>query len=173
MADLGKIPEFKKSFWKAIGDEVADRIRVHTTKGGKDVFNKNFTPYQRHAPFWFTKKVNGKTIRVYAEDYPTRKPKIARGGGNFGSKVNLQLSGDMMRNLQTRGFTNDSVVIGWSGAEAQKIGWNSEMGRSVTTKKKPISDGALRFVLKEIDRQIEKNIKKQTSKPINYKIGKR
>jgi len=42
MANLGKIPEFKKSFWTAIGDEVADRIRVHTTKGGKDVFNKNF-----------------------------------------------------------------------------------------------------------------------------------
>ena len=31
---------------------------------------------------------------------------------------------------------------------------------------------SFRFVLKEIDRQIEKNIKKQTSKPINYKIGK-
>ena len=108
------------------------------------------------------------TLSIAAE----RKPKIARGGQNFGSKVNLQLSGDMMRNLQTRGFTNDSVVIGWSGAEAQKIGWNSEMGRTVTTRSKPVSDGILRFVLKEIDRQIEKNIKKQTSKSINYKIGK-
>jgi len=78
----------------------------------------------------------------------------------------------MMRNLQTRGFTNESVIIGWSGVEAQKISWNSEMGRSVTTRSKPVSDGVLRFVLKEIDRQIEKNIKKQTSKPINYKIGK-
>lgn len=152
MANLGKIPEFKRSFWKAIGDEVADRIRVHTTKGGKDVFNKNF--------------------KQYSKGYAERKPKIARGGQNFGSKVNLQLSGDMMRNLQTRGFTNESVVIGWSGVEAQKIGWNSEMGRSVTTRSKPVSSGVLRFVLKEIDRQIEKNIKRQTSKPINYKIGK-
>ena len=38
----------------------------------------------------------------------------------------------MMRNLQTRGFTKDNVIIGWSGTNAQKIQWNADMGRVVT-----------------------------------------
>ena len=34
---LQDIPILTKQFWKKLGDETADRIRVHTTKGGKDV----------------------------------------------------------------------------------------------------------------------------------------
>ena len=51
---------YQGQFWKKLGDETADRIRVHTTKGGKDVNGKKFTPYKRHEPFWFTKTVNNK-----------------------------------------------------------------------------------------------------------------
>ena len=149
---LRDIPTFTKQFWKGVGDEVADRIRVHTTKGGKDVFNKNFIQY--------------------STGYAERKPKLFRGGTNFGSKVNLTLSGDMMNNLQTRGFTKDSVIVGWSGTNAQKIQWNADMGRVVTKSSMPVTKGIQRFILKEVDRFIEKNAEQATKKPINFKIGK-
>ena len=170
---LKDIPTFTKQFWKKLGDETADRIRVHTTKGGKDVNNKTFKPYKTHSPFWFTKKVNGKAIKIYAEDYKTRKAgKKFKRQSSTSSKVDLQLTGDMMRNLQTRGFSRDNVVIGWSGTNAQKIQWNDDMGRTVTSKSKPVTNKIEKFIFKEVDLVIARNAKEATSKPINLKIGK-
>ena len=171
---LKDIPTFTKQFWKKLGDETEDRIRVHTTKGGKDVNNKTFKPYKTHSPFWFTKKVNGKAIKIYAEDYKTRKAsgKIPR-QSSTSSKPDLQLTGNMMKNLQTRGFSKDNVIIGWSGTNAQKIQWNADnKERVVTSKKRPVSKGIERFIFKEVDLAIARNAKEATSKPINLKIGK-
>lgn len=77
-----------------------------------------------------------------------------------------------MRNLQTRGFSRDNVVIGWRQENAEKIDWNSKMGRTVTSKQRPVSKGIERFIFKEVDLAIAKNAKEATSKPINLKIGK-
>tara|TARA_R100001530_G_scaffold27911_1_gene22171 strand:+ start:2601 stop:3056 length:456 start_codon:yes stop_codon:yes gene_type:complete len=151
VANLSNIPDFDPSFWKQMGDEIADRVRVHTQLGGKDV--------------------HGKAFKKYSPGYAERKPKIKR-GGSTGSKVNLTLTGDMMRNLQVRGFNKNGVVIGWSGVNAQKVGWNDEMGRTVTTKVKPVSSGIERFINKQVDSSVKKNAKEATKKPITFTIGK-
>ena len=150
---LREIPTFTKQFWKEVGDEVADRVRVHTTKGGKDVEGRKFSPY---STTYKARKGLGKYKRQ----------------SSTSTKVDLQLTGDMMRNLQTRGFTKDNVIIGWSGTNAQKIRWNADMGRVVTKPSMPISKGTQRFILKEVERFIEKNAEEATKKPINFKIGK-
>jgi hypothetical protein len=170
---LQDIPILTKQFWKKLGDETADRIRVHTTKGGKDVNNKTFKPYKTHSPFWFTKKVNGKAVKIYAQDYKTRKVNNDfLNQSSRSSKPDLQLTGDMMRNLQTRGFSKDNVIIGWRDENAQKIEWNKDMGRTVTSKSKPVTSKIERFILKEVDLAIARNAKEATSKPISFKIGK-
>ena len=151
--ELKDIPTFTKQFWKGIGDEVADRIRVHTTKGGKDVEGRKFSPY---STTYKARKGLGKYKRQ----------------SSTSTKVDLQLTGDMMRNLQTRGFTKDSVIVGWSGTNAQKIQWNADMGRVVTKSSMPVTKGTQRFILKEVERFIEKNAEEATKKPINFKIGK-
>jgi len=150
---LKDIPTFTKQFWKKLGDETADRIRVHTTKGGKDVNSK---PFEVYSTKYRTRKASGKFKRQ----------------SSTSSKVDLQLTGDMMRNLQTRGFSRDNVVVGWSGTNAQKIQWNDDMGRAVTSKQRPVSKGIERFIFKEVDLAIARNAKEATSKPINLKIGK-
>ena len=150
---LRDIPTFTKRFWKGVGDEVADRVRVHTTKGGKDVDGMKFSPY---STTYKARKASGKYKRQSSKS----------------TKVDLQLTGDMMRNLQTRGFTKDSVVVGWSGTNAQKIQWNADMGREVTKPSMPVTKGIQRFILKQVDRFIEKNAREATKKPINLKIGK-
>jgi len=150
---LKDIPTFTKQFWKKLGDETADRIRVHTTKGGKDVNGKGFSPY--------------------STSYRARKASNkVKGQSSTSLKPDLQLTGDMMRNLQTRGFSRDNVVVGWSGTNAQKIQWNDDMGRAVTSKQRPVSKGIERFIFKEVDLAIARNAKEATSKPINLKIGK-
>ena len=150
---LKDIPTFTKQFWKKLGDETADRIRVHTTKSGKDVNGKGFSPYSTS---YRARKASGKFKRQ----------------SSTSSKVDLQLTGDMMRNLQTRGFSRDNVVVGWSGTNAQKIQWNDDMGRTVTSKSKPVTNKIERFIFKEVDLAIARNAKEATSKPINLKIGK-
>ena len=151
---LKDIPTFTKQFWKKLGDETADRIRVHTTKGGKDVNNK---PFEAYSTKYRTRKASGKFKRQ----------------SSTSSKVDLQLTGDMMRNLQTRGFSRDNVVIGWSGTNAQKIQWNADnKERVVTSKTKPVTNKIERFIFKEVDLAIARNAKEATSKPINLKIGK-
>ena len=171
MGKLANIPKFTPRFWKKVGDEICDLIRDRTQNMGLDVKGKKFKPYKTHAPFWFTKKVNGKTIRVYAEDYPTRKPKLRRGSGS--NKVNLTLTGDMMNGLQVRGKpTETSVTIGWSGVNAQKIQWNADMGRAVTTKRNPIPKQAISLVQNMTGKEIKINAEKETAKPINFKIGR-
>lgn len=137
-----------------MGDETADRIRVHTTKGGKDVNNK---PFEAYSTKYRTRKASGKFKRQ----------------SSTSSKVDLQLTGNMMKNLQTRGFSRDNVVIGWSGTNAQKIQWNADnKERVVTSKQRPVSKGIERFIFKEVDLAIARNAKEATSKPINLKIGK-
>ena len=151
---LKDIPTFTKQFWKKLGDETADRIRVHTTKGGKDVNNK---PFEAYSTKYRTRKASGKFKRQ----------------SSTSSKVDLQLTGDMMRNLQTRGFSRDNVIIGWSGTNAQKIQWNADnKERVVTSKTKPVTNKIERFIFKEVDLAIARNAKEATSKPINLKIGK-
>ena len=151
--ELNDIPKFKRSFWKKIGDKVADSIRIDTTKKGIDV--------------------RGSSFNKYSEKYRIRKSK---GGlkrqSSTSTKPDLQLTGDMMRNLQTRGFTKNNAIIGWSGTNAQKVEWNADMGREVTTDTVPISKKNQNFVLKMISNEIEKNIKDATKQPLIIRIGK-
>jgi hypothetical protein len=150
LGKLANIPKFDKQFWREVGNEITDEIRVQTQKKGKDVFNRDFNDY--------------------SEGYADRKPRIRRGSG--GSKVNLTLTGDMMNGLQVRGFTPDSVTIGWSGTNAKKIQWNEDMGRAVTTAKKPLSNDSIKIVQQEARQRIKRNADKETAKPINFKIGR-
>ena len=151
--ELQDIPTFTKQFWKFVGDESADRIRVHTTKGGKDVEGRKFQPY--------------------STSYKARKASgNIKNQSSTSTKVDLQLTGDMMRNLQTRGFSKNNVVIGWRDENAQKIQWNADMGRTVTSNVRPVPKGVERFILNEVDKHINKNAREATRKPINLKIGK-
>ena len=140
----------KASFWKKLGDEVADRIQVHTKKG-KDVNDNNFNKY--------------------SDEY-----KDAKRAGKFkrqsstSIKPNLTLTGDMLRNLQTRSATNESVIIGWSGTNAEKVKWNEDMGRTVTTERKPVAKSIERFIDKQINATIDRNIK-ATNETKTFVIG--
>ena len=152
VAKAQDILKYKKSFWKKLGDEISDKIRVDTISG-KDVKGKPFRPYTTD---YANSKASGKFKR---QSSTSRKP-------------DLQLTGDMMRNLQTRGATADGVTIGWSGTLAQRVQWNDDMGRTVTSTAKPLSDKIEKFAINQLGRITDANIKKYASKPINFKIGR-
>ena len=152
VAKAQDILKYKRSFWKKLGDEISDKIRVDTISG---------------------KYVKGNPFGPYTTDYANRKA-----SGNFKRqssttrKPDLQLTGDMMRNLQTRGVTADGVTIGWSGTLAQRVQWNDDMGRTVTSTAQPLSDKIEKFAINQLGRITDANIKKYASKPINFRIGR-
>jgi hypothetical protein len=82
------------------------------------------------------------------------------------SKVNLHLTGDMLRQVQVKP-TSNSVRITF--LQGEKVLGNKRHGYNVFGVRNKNKKNALRF----LDRQIEKTLKKEISKPINLKIGKR
>ena len=165
MSKAQDILKYKRSFWKKLGDEISDKIRVQTTKSRKDVFNKPFRAYSsQYAKY---KAMGGVKTRG-----KNKGKKRFPGQSSTSTKPDLQLTGDMMRNLQTRGATPDGVTIGWSGTLAQRVQYNDDMGRTVTATSKPLSDRIAKFVENQLGRITDANIKKYASKPINFKIGR-
>ena len=152
VAKAQDILKYKRSFWKKLGDEISDKIRVDTISG-KDVKGKPFRPYTTD---YANRKSSGKFKR---QSSTSRKP-------------DLQLTGVMMRNLQTRGATADGVTIGWSGTLAQRVQWNDDMKRTVTSTSQPLSDKIEKFAITQLGRIPDANIKKYASKPINFRIGR-
>ena len=148
---LKSVPTFTTSFWKTLGDEVAERIRIHTTVGGKDVDNKGFKKYSTK---YADAKAAGKFKRQSSK---SRKP-------------NLTLTGDMMRNLQTRSANKEGAIIGWSGTNAQKVQWNADMGREITTTAKPVTTKIENWIDKQVGARIDRNIK-ATNETKTFVIG--
>ena len=136
---LQTIPDIDTSWWKDLGDEIADRIRVHTQDG---------------------KNVKGTGFKQYSKEYRISKSKGKfRRQSSTSTKPDLTLTGDMMSGLQVRGATPNGVTIGWSGTNAEKVQWNADMGREITTNKKPLADGIWRFAEKRLDKKVLKNLK--------------
>ena len=77
----------------------------------------------------------------------------------------------MLRNLQTRSATNESVIIGWSGTNADKVEWNAKMKeRVITSDRRPVSKGIQKFIDKQINVTIDRNIK-ATNETKTFVIG--
>ena len=151
MVKLSQIIDFNPQFWKKIGDEITDEIRVQTQKRSKNV--------------------DGTPFKEYSTGYRNRKPRIRRGSGS--NKVNLTLTGDMMNGLQTRSFNKESVTIGWSGVNAKKVQWNEDMGRVVTSRDMPLSKQSLNIIETMTGKKIKLDARKVTQKPITFRLGKK
>ena len=149
---LKTVPTFTASFWKRIGDEVSDRIQVHTKKG-KDVRDANFKEY---SPQY--------------EDAKSSPERRFKRQTSFSRKPDLTLTGDMLRNLQTRSANKEGVIIGWSGTDAQKVQWNADMGREITTTSKPVTTKTENWIDKQVGIRIDRNIK-ATNETKTFVIG--
>ena len=82
------------------------------------------------------------------------------------SKVNLHLTGEMLKQVQVKSTSNSSRITFLQG---KKVLGNKRHGYNVFGLRNKNRKNALRF----LDRTIERNLEKETSKPITLKIGKR
>ena len=82
------------------------------------------------------------------------------------SRVNLHLTGDMFKKVQVKSTSNSAII---TFLQVEKVLGNKSHGYNVFGLRNKNRKNALRF----LDKQVKKNLKKITSKPINIKIDKR
>ena len=138
-----------KSQWIKLGEELSERIRKRTKEGKGATGN----------------------FKQYTSKYKSRKVagKFKRQSSNSGTP-DLQLSGDMLRDLQVRGANRESVKIGWTGSFAERVQHNADMGREITTKKDPISKDLQNYATKQVRRMFGKGIDKVYNKTQTIKV---
>lgn len=130
----------------ALSNRIIDKVFEQTVYRSKDVKNKPF--------------------KEYSEGY-------AKESQSGGGKVDLFATGKMMRSLLVYGKTyrDDSLKVGWINPKsAQKVEWNaSKRGKYrkvVNDKGFPFSNAIKKFFFKGIEKILNSNVKKLTSKQV-------
>ena len=163
------IIKFPKSLWAKVGGKAATKVVKDSDKGKG--YKKDFKAYKTHTPFWFTKKLSGgKTVRVFAEDYPTRKAagRAAPKGVSASRQVsppNLRLTSTMLNSISAQKPTETGVDIVYR--DGLKVGYNAKMGRDIYG----ISKDNEKRITDELSDYIGKQIGKYARDSINITIG--
>jgi len=139
-----------RQWWTRLGEEIAERIRIRTKSG---------------------KGVKG-SFKGYSDSYKKRKSanKFKRQSSQS-TTPDLTLTGDMMRDLQTRGASKSGVTIGWTGSFAERVRQNEDMGRTITSDSQALATPIQNWVKKEFDREVGRKIKKQSGQKTVIKVG--
>tara|TARA_R100000734_G_scaffold8314_2_gene6512 strand:- start:3926 stop:4468 length:543 start_codon:yes stop_codon:yes gene_type:complete len=155
----------------SLGNEMINRI-IKRSQNGFDVFNKKFKPYSTKPkkPYFFKKKFGDKKKTVYVKSYFERKRdgQIKRQASQFKpsspSNVNLTLTGDMFNSFKVKKATNKNVRIGFTPSESKKAFGNEEMGRVISSVKKPVSTDDEKFITGFYDKIMVKAMKEASGK---------
>ena len=152
MTQISNIVDLGRQWFRRTGQELVDRIVIHTRDKRLDVDDRPFKPLSQ--PYG-KRKATGQLRR---QDESSRGP-------------NLWLTGDMMSALSTKRVTPRSVLIGWDAFQSEKLRGNAKRGRVVTKRKKPIAGTIEKWLQKRIDAKTRKNIKKNDTRTV-HKLGR-
>lgn len=136
---------FGQAWWKALGEAVVLEVKVQTEKGNGAA---------------------GK-FKPYSASYADRKAagKFKRQSSTQTGPPNLELTGDMMRDLKTTDIAADGVSVGWP-AFGERVRFNAEMGRPLSTPPDPFVKSALRL----IDQRVKSILRSQLNGTRGVKV---
>ena len=145
---ISKVVDISGSFWRTLANSVIKKVKSGGKKG---------------------KGAEG-SFKKYSASYKKRKA-----GGKFNRqsstsvKPDLTLTGDMWQDFQVIDVDKKGAIIGWA-SEGDKVEWAEKTGRAITTDKNPVAPKIQKYILKNIDKELEKNIKK-VADTTTIKIG--
>ena len=134
-----------KQFFIQLGEEISDKIRTRTRKG---------------------KDIDGKKFKKLSPSYKKAKKAFKNlvGPKQTSKKVNptdLQYTGDMLRDLQVRSSSDESVTIGWTGSMATRVYQNEDNGRFMSKTNKPVNNDEQKHIEQRLDARINKSVDKE------------
>lgn len=80
----------------------------------------------------------------------------------------LTVTGRMLTNLKQKKYTKDMWQLGWTGEDAQKVGYNEDNGRDITS---DIPNFEKKILTKQLAKEMEKQFRVKL-KDVNITIGK-
>ena len=165
------------AFFRIVGPKVRERYRNHIFDDAKDVKGRKFKGYSTHGSKWVTMNVK-KSFKQSApkEGYSYSKAKkgkmFPRQSDKYANKTSPVLSGDLYRDFTVVRTSPNGFILGWQQHGA-KIEWLKSMGRVLTTKQQPLPEGVLKYLNIEAHKEIKKQTKKKIpNKTVKHKIGK-
>jgi len=142
-------------FWRMLGEALCDRVR-------KRVRRKHLN-------------VRGQRFKDYDSDYANNKAKGERGKlglkgqsqASYSKVPDMTLTGKTMDDLLVRSFDKESVTIGWAGTFGAVVdGLAGKKNYQIVdlTSDEPLSKDEMEFAFKELNKRLDKNIRRYTSK---------
>ena len=128
----------RKAFWWNLANSVIRKVKTGGKKG---------------------KGAEG-SFRKYSASY-----RIAKAKGRFkrqsstSTSPDLTLTDDMWQDFQIIKVNWRGALIGWT-SEGDKVSWNEDMGRAISTDANPVAPKIQDYIMKQIDIQYEKNLNK-------------
>ncbi len=136
---------FGAGWWRGTGQAVELEVRTQTEKG---------------------MGAAGK-FKPYSAQYADRKAggKFKRQASTQTGPPNLELTGDMMRDLKTLDITDTGCSVGWP-TYGERVRYNAEAGRPLSTPPDPFVKSALRL----IDRLVRAKMREQMNATRGVKV---
>jgi hypothetical protein len=144
---------------------VAENVKVSFQKRMKVEYRGK--SYATHPPYWFTKKIKGKNVSIYAEDYPTKKA-----AGRAAPKGTSQISRSKTPDLTLTGNMLKEIVATSTGNTAKLEFQNGDKIEGLDRRGKfPMFDGETP-ASKNVNLDIEKAINKLYDKRVKAQSQK-
>ena len=139
MKRLESVFEFGAAWWRKLGMEIVRRTKTLTKRGVG---------------------CEGK-FAGYTGEYAKRK---ADGGfkrqSSTSTSPDLQLTGDMLRDLKVKGDVNaQGVTVGWT-VWGQRMLHNAEQGRAISTEEHPLAPAIEAYAMEKYNEEVAQLLRK-------------
>lgn len=160
---LKDILKFNPKFWKYVGDKIKkwikNDLKSGKLQGGKESDAYRSEQYKDYKSRYMNRKRDGKKLKAYS-GVSIRS--------NETKKVNMILTGQLVGGLHVKRYDNVSVLMSYEDKDEMKLQGNEDLGRDIRNLNEPNQVK----VVKEIEKEISKNIKEYCREPIIIKVGR-
>lgn len=142
-------------FWRMLGEALCERVRKRVRRKHLNVRGQKF---QKYDPGYAENKAKGEKGRLGIK---------GESQSSFSKNPDMTLTGKTMDDLLVRSFDKGSVTIGWSGSAGAVVdGLAGKKNYQIVDLKsdEPLSKDEMEFAFKELNKRIDKNIRRYTSK---------
>jgi hypothetical protein len=142
-------------FWRMLGEALCNRVRKRVQKRHKNVMGQKF---QKYDPEYAKNKIKGNKDKLGI---------VGESQRSFSKVPDMTLTGKTMDDLLVRSFDKESVTIGWAGTFGAVVdGLAGKKNYQIVdlTSDEPLSKDEMEFAFKELNKRLDKNIRRYTSK---------
>lgn len=142
-------------FWRMLGQAVVDRVKKRVRQKHKNVYGQKFKKYDKG---YADNKAKGEKSKLGIK---------GESQSSFSRNPDMTLTGKTMDDFQLRSSDGNGMIVGWSGSAGAVVDHlASKKNYQIVNMGEgdPLSKDEMKFVDRELNKRLDKNIKDYTSK---------